>query len=100
MAKSLKERIEEDVSPFRDKSIRWLSENPFFRDPSRPLVSAPSHFFASADGIVPYQRRVEPYRRIVGIRGRNFTLRDSMRDPTHDRKSQVNLQKTKGERNE
>lgn len=89
MAKTLQEWIEEDVSPFRDKSIRWLSESHFFRDPSRPLVSDPTYFFAPADGIVLYQRRVEPDRRIIGIKGRNFTLRDAMRDPTYDRECLV-----------
>jgi phosphatidylserine decarboxylase len=89
MAKALQEWIEEDVSEFRGKSIRWLSESHFFRDPSRPLVSDPSYFFAPADGIILYQRRVRPDRRIVGIKGRNFTLRDAMRDPTYDRESLV-----------
>jgi len=89
MAKTLQEWIEEDVSPYRDKSIRWLSENHFFRDPSRPLYSDPLYFFAPADGVVLYQRRVEPDQRIVGIKGRNFTLRDAMRDPGFDRECLV-----------
>jgi phosphatidylserine decarboxylase len=89
MAKTLQEWIEVDVSPVRDRSIRWLSENHFFRDPSRPLVSDLSYFFAPADGIILYQRRVKPDQRIVGIKGRNFSLRDAMRDPTYDRESLV-----------
>jgi phosphatidylserine decarboxylase len=89
MAKTLREWIDQDVSPVRDKSIRWLSESYFFRDPSRPLVSDASYFFAPADGIVLYQTRVEPDQRIVDIKGRQFTLRDAMRDSTYDCESLV-----------
>ena len=89
MAKTLEQWIDEDVAPFRDKSIRWLSENHFFRDPCRPIYSNPRYFYSPADGVILYQRRVRPEERIVGIKGRDFSLRDAMREPSYDRESLV-----------
>lgn len=89
VAETLQEWIAASVAPVRDKSIRWLSENHFFRDPTRPLISDPSYFFAPADGIVLYQERVAPDDPVVDIKGRAFTLRDAMRDPSYDRESLV-----------
>lgn len=89
MAKTLEEWIETDVEPVRNKSQRWLGEQFFFRDPSRPLHSDPSFFFSPADGVVLYQRRVRPDEQLVEIKGRNFTLREAMRDPTYAHESLV-----------
>ena len=89
MSKSLQEWIEQDVSPVRGKSIRWLSESYFFRDPSRPVFSDVSYFFSPADGVVLYATRVRPDQRIVDIKEKRYTLRDAMRDPSYDRESLV-----------
>ena len=39
MAKPLREWIESDVAAVRDRPMRWLSEEYFFRDPNRPVYS-------------------------------------------------------------
>jgi phosphatidylserine decarboxylase len=90
LAKSLAEWIATDVESAKDKSVRWLSEHYFFRDPPRPTYSDVSYFFSPADGIILYQKVVtsgdDP---IVEIKGRPYSLRDAMHDATYDRPSLV-----------
>ncbi len=89
MSKTLKDWIEQDVAPVRDKPVSWLSQHYFFRDPSRPLVSDSSYFFAPADGIILYQKVVEPGDPLVEIKGRLYSLRDAIRDNDYDKQSLV-----------
>lgn len=89
MAKSLAEWIATDVESVKDKSVRWLSEHYFFRDPPRPTYSDVSYFFSPADGIILYQKVVTADDPIVEIKGRPYSLRDAMRDATYDRPSLV-----------
>src|SRR5688572_6346733 len=89
MAKSIEDWIETDVTPYRDKSVQWLSESHFFRDPCRPTFSDLRYFFSPADGIILYQRTVEPDECIVDIKGKPYSLLDALRDPTYDRRSLV-----------
>jgi phosphatidylserine decarboxylase len=89
LAKSLAEWIATDVEPMKDKSVRWLSEHHFFRDPPRPTYSDVSYFFSPADGIILYQKVVQAGDPIVEIKGRPYTLRDAMRDAAYDRPSLV-----------
>ena len=89
LAKKIEEWMESDVAPFRDKSVAWLSEAHFFRDPSRPLYSDLRYFLAPADGIILYQREVEPDECIVDIKGKPYSLRDALRDPSYAHKSLV-----------
>jgi phosphatidylserine decarboxylase len=89
MPKTLREWMDTDVRSVRKKSIRWLSENYFFRDPSRPMFSDGSFFFAPADGIVLYQMRVQPDQSLVDIKGIPYSLRDAMRDPSYAQESHV-----------
>jgi phosphatidylserine decarboxylase len=89
MAKTLKDWVEQDVSLVKDKSLAWLSQEFFFRDPTRPNYSDPSHFFSPADGIVLYQLTVDPDDPIVDIKGKNYSLQDAMRDPTFDQRCLV-----------
>ena len=89
MAKSLKSWLETDVQPYRDKSIAWISQYHFFRDPVRPSYSDASCFFSPADGIILYQRAVQPDECIVDIKGRSYSLRDALRDPHYDAPSLV-----------
>src|SRR5262249_17953993 len=42
-----------------------------------------------ADGILLYQRTVQPDERILDIKGRPYSLRDALRDPGYDRESLV-----------
>ena len=89
MAKTLQDWLDTDVRPFRDKSLAWLSQYHFFRDPIRPTYSDLSYFFAPADGIILYQREVGPDECIVEIKGRTYSLRDAMRDRDYDAQSLV-----------
>jgi len=89
MAKNLHDWIETDVRPYQDKSVAWLSQYHFFRDPIRPTYSDLGHFFSPADGIILYQREVGPEEGIVEIKGRAYSLRDALRDPHYQARSLV-----------
>jgi phosphatidylserine decarboxylase len=89
MAKTLEEWIDSDVRPYQDKSVAWLSQHHFFRDPSRPTYSDLSYFFAPADGVIVYQRTVEPEEEIVDIKGRPYSLREALREPDFKLRSLV-----------
>jgi phosphatidylserine decarboxylase len=84
MARSLHDWIATDVLPFRDKPISWISQQHFFRDPMRAAHCDPSYFFSPADGLLIYQKTVRPDEPLVAIKGRNYSLRDAMRDPAFD----------------
>jgi phosphatidylserine decarboxylase len=79
MAKTLKEWINSDVSKVRDKPMKWLSEEHFFRDPNRPLFADEAYFFAPADGVILYADIVEADESIVDIKGKAYSLQDAMR---------------------
>ena len=67
MAKPLREWLDTDVTEVRDKPMRWLSEQYFFRDPSRAMYSDSTYFFPPADGIILYSKEVDPAEGIVEI---------------------------------
>lgn len=89
MAKALQDWINEDVTPVRERSVRWLSEHYCFRDPIRPTYSDTTYFFAPADGVILYQAIVEPDQKIIDIKGKAYSLRDAIRDPDYARPSLV-----------
>lgn len=89
MAKALHEWVADDVMAVKDESVQWLSERYFFRDPPRPTYSDLSYFFAPADGILLYQKVVKGNEPLVDIKGRTYSLREAMRDPSYDRPSLV-----------
>ena len=89
MPKKFHDWIETDVRPYQDKSVAWLSQYHFFRDPIRPTYSDLNYFFAPADGIILYQREVRPEEAIVEIKGRAYSLRDALRDPHYEAPSLV-----------
>jgi phosphatidylserine decarboxylase len=89
MSKKLHDWIENDVRPYQDKSVAWLSQYHFFRDPIRPTYSDLSYFFAPADGVILYQREVRPDQCIVEIKGRAYSLQEAMRDPHYEAPSLV-----------
>jgi len=74
MAKSLREWVDNDVTPVKEKPLRWLAEEYFFRDPTRPALTDTSYFFSPADGIVVYQQTVMPDEPIVDIKGKSYSL--------------------------
>lgn len=80
MSKKLTDWLDQDVEPFHDKSVAWLSQFHFFRDPIRPTYSDLSYFFSPADGIILYQREVRADQPIVEIKGRAYSVRDALRD--------------------
>jgi phosphatidylserine decarboxylase len=85
MAKSLSEWLETDVEPVRRKSMRWLSEQYFHRDPQRAIYSHGGYFFPPADGIILYARQVQPDQPIIDIKGQPYSLRSALRDDGFDR---------------
>jgi phosphatidylserine decarboxylase len=89
MAKELKAWIDDEVAPFKDKPLGWLSSQHFFRDPVRPSYSNTGYFFSPADGVVLYQETVDPSESIVDIKGKSYSLREALRDPQYDKKSLV-----------
>jgi phosphatidylserine decarboxylase len=84
VAKSLKEWVETDVTHVKEKPLKWISEEYFFRDPSRPMFSDSDYFFSPADGIIIYQREVQPSDCIVDIKGKAYSLRSAMQDDGFD----------------
>ena len=80
MAKSLRDWVETDVKPVKDRPLKWISEQYFFRDPSRPTYSDDSFFFSPADGIILYQVVVGPTDPILEIKGKAYSLRAALQD--------------------
>ncbi len=89
MAKRLREWIKTDVASVRQRPMRWLSEEYFFRDPIRPLYADSSYFYAPADGVILYADVVKADEPIVDIKGRNYTLQDAMRKEEYEKESLV-----------
>ena len=89
MAKMLKEWIETEVSKVSKESMRWRSEEYFFRDPIRPIYSDSEYFFAPADGIILYSKVVKADDPILDIKGRSYSLQDAMRKEDYNKKSLV-----------
>ena len=89
MAKSLSEWVETDVRPVKNRPLKWISEEYFFRDPSRPTFSDSELFFSPADGVVVYQREVEPGACIVEIKGKSYSLQGAMQDEHFDKRCLV-----------
>jgi len=89
MAKPFQEWVEEDVGPFKQKPMNWLSAEHFFRDPPRATYSDLNYFMSPADGTILYQQEVEPDDCIVDIKGRPFSLQDALVDPEFDRPSLI-----------
>jgi len=89
MAKSIQEWLETDVAKLKKKSVRWLSEYYFSRDLVRPIYTDSDYFFTPADGIILYQKVVEPCDPIVEIKGKNYTLRDALQDSSYNQTSLI-----------
>jgi len=84
MAKPLHDWLETDVAPFRERPLRWLAENHFFRDPTRAVYSDARFFFPPADGLILYARPVRSDQAIIAIKGRPYSLQTALRDPDFD----------------
>ena len=71
MAKGLREWVDQEVTPVKEKPLRWLAEEYFFRDPTRPALTDTSYFFSPADGVIVYQQTVMPDEPILDIKGKS-----------------------------
>src|SRR5215204_2501502 len=89
MAKPLAEWLDTDVKDVKQKPLRWLSEQYFFRDPSRPTFSNTKYFFSPADGVILYQGIVAATDPILDIKGKPYSLREALRDEEYDKTSLV-----------
>ena len=90
MAKSLEEWLDTDVEKVLKYPIDRLSNEFFFRDPSRPMFIDSEHFYSPADGVILYQKIIHnPKEAIVEIKGQNYTLQDVMGDPEYNKPSLV-----------
>ena len=89
MAKTLREWVATDVAAVKGKPFDWLSQYYFFRDPIRPYYIDSTHLFSPADGIIMYQKVIEPDECILEIKGKNYTLREAMQDSAYNKKSLV-----------
>jgi phosphatidylserine decarboxylase len=89
MGKSLKDWIESDVQPLQERSLTWLSQYHFFRDPTRASYIDPHYFFAPADGVILYQQVVKPDEDVLKVKGTSYSVRDALRDHGYDKPSLV-----------
>jgi phosphatidylserine decarboxylase len=49
----------------------------------RSIQSDTDYFFAPADGIIIYQKRVRQEDSVIEIKGQNYTLKEALRDPNY-----------------
>lgn len=89
MTIKLADWVEAEVRPLRDKPMSSLSQYHFFRDPARSSFVDPGLFFSPADGVVLYASVVEPDEAILDVKGRSYSVRDAIRDPSYDSTSLV-----------
>ncbi|MFI9722936.1 phosphatidylserine decarboxylase [Streptomyces sp. NPDC052396] len=89
MAQDLKDWIEDEVVPYEDRPLEWISQYHFFRDPARAAYIDHHYFFSPADGIVVYQKTVGPGEPIVDIKGKPYSLTTALRDATFGRRCLV-----------
>ena len=83
MAKLLADWVKDDVSDVKGRSVRWLSERHFFRDPMRPIQSDRDFFFSPADGVIIYQKIVRGDEAVIEVKGKNYSLKEAVRDPEY-----------------
>jgi len=89
MAQPLAEWVEQDVAPFKDRPISWLTSHHFFRDPARTVTVDNSYFLSPSDGVLLYQRTVDPDQPVLDIKGRDYSVRDALRQPKFDQRCLV-----------
>lgn len=90
MAKTLSQWIATDVAKAEKLGISKLSNEFFFRDPSRPNYINHEYFYSPADGVILYQKFIkDPSQPVVEIKGINYTLQDVMGDKEYNTPSLV-----------
>ena len=89
MAQTINDWVASSVKDYKDKPVGWLSQYHFFRDPARPNYQDTNYFFAPADGIILYQKKVNPSEALVEIKGKNYTLQEAMQDASFEEECYV-----------
>ena len=74
MAKTLSDCFDSDIAEVRNKPMRRLSEQYFFRDPNRPVYSDTNDFFPPAGVIKLYVREIHTNEGIIDIKGKEYSL--------------------------
>jgi phosphatidylserine decarboxylase len=89
MAENLESWVKKTLPILNKNKMDYLSNEYFFRDPPRPTYVDHEYFYSPADGIILYQKVVNPTEKIVEIKGINYTLQDVMGDSTYNKRSLV-----------
>lgn len=84
MVKELSKWVTTDVKKVKGRTTQWLSQYYFFRDPARGVFTDSSLFLSPADGILVYQKIVQPDEQIIDIKGVPYSLKDAFRDQDFD----------------
>ena len=70
--------------------INKLITETFFRDPLRRIYQVPEVMYSPADGVVLYAyNNIGPDESVVEVKGKNFTVRQIINDPTYNYNSLV-----------
>lgn len=89
MAEKLESWVKKTLPILNKNKMDYLSNEYFFRDPPRPTYIDHEYFFSPADGIILYQKIVNPTDAVVEIKGENYTVREILGDPSYNKKSLV-----------
>lgn len=89
MAETIKDWYSGCINKQKNHSSRWLSEDYFFRDPMRPMHKDLNYFFSPADGIILYQKIVEPDGSVFDIKSKSYTIKEALRDYSYDKTSLI-----------
>lgn len=89
MAEKLESWVKKTLPILNKNKMDYLSNQYFFRDPPRPTYVDHEYFFSPADGVILYQKIVDPNESIVEIKGKNYTVKEILGDSTYNKRSLV-----------
>jgi phosphatidylserine decarboxylase len=89
MAEKLESWVKKTLPILNKNKMDYLSNQYFFRDPPRPTYVDHEYFFSPADGVILYQKIVDPSESIVEIKGKNYTVKEILGDSTYNKRSLV-----------
>lgn len=90
MAQTLDDWLKNEVNKVSKYSIGKLSNEYFFRDPSRPVYIDYQNFYSPADGVIIYQKVIEnPKDPVVEVKGVYYALSDVIGDDSYNKPSLV-----------
>jgi len=76
-----------DIQKYRSMPIGEYFSTYFLRDEYRPIYYNRNLMYAPADGIILYAIQVEPDKKIVSIKGKNYTIQDILCDKNYNDES-------------